>query len=83
MMIGALLSMNAMQADMAITLLSIPLIVTAFTAWDPIYAVLGINSFSSRIDVEAAEPNASENSLAACYIFPQRQLAMANYSRAA
>jgi len=83
MLIGTLLTMNAMQADMAITLLSVPLIVTAITAWDPIYAVLGINSFSSRIDVEAAEPAASANTLTACYIFPQRQYAMATYSHAA
>jgi hypothetical protein len=83
MLIASLLTMNAMQADMVITLLSIPLIVSAITAWDPIYAALGINSFSSRIDVQAAEPDASENTLAECYVFPQRQRASAAYSHAA
>ena len=83
MLIASLLSMQTMQADMALTLFSIPLIVAAITAWDPIYAVLGINSFSSRIDIEAAEPDANANTLAACYTFPQRRHASVTYSQAA
>ncbi|KPJ91887.1 MAG: hypothetical protein AMJ53_10500 [Gammaproteobacteria bacterium SG8_11] len=83
MLIASLLTMNAMQVGMAITLLSIPLIVTAITAWDPIYAALGINSFSSRGDVQAAESDASEKTLVACYIFPQRRFGSASCSQAA
>jgi hypothetical protein len=83
MLMYALLTMSTMQADMVITLLAIPLITSAITAWDPFYAMFGINSFASHVDVEAAEPDASEQTLAACYVFPQRQSASASYSRAA
>ncbi|WP_455208697.1 YgaP family membrane protein [Kaarinaea lacus] len=83
MLLASLLTMTTMQADMVFTLLAIPLIVTAITAWDPFYAALGTNSFASRIDVEAAEPDASEQTLGACYIFPHRQRTSADLSRAA
>jgi hypothetical protein len=83
MLMYALLTMSTMQADMVITLFAIPLIVSAITAWDPIYAMLGINSFASQVDVEAAEPEASEQTLAACYSLPQRQPASTGYPRAA
>ncbi|WP_455366780.1 YgaP family membrane protein [Kaarinaea lacus] len=83
MMMYALMTMSTMQAEMITTLLAIPLIVSAIIAWDPLYAMLGINSFASQIDVEAAEPEASEQTLAACYSFPQRQPASSGYPRAA
>lgn len=82
-MLYALLTMSAMTVDMVFTLMAIPLIVSAITAWDPIYAALGINSLGSRIDVEAAEPEASEETLAACYVFPQPATSNKAYSRAA
>lgn len=83
MLIYALLTMSTMQAEMIVSFFAIPLIVSAITAWDPIYAMLGINSFASQVDVEAAEPDASEETLTACYAFPQRQSAPSDYPRAA
>ena len=83
MLMFLLLSMNTMHADMVFTLLAIPLIITAITAWDPLYATLGINSFASQVDVEATEPDASEQTLAACYNFPRRQSVSASYPHAA
>lgn len=82
-LIASLLAMSAMQAEMVITLLAIPLIATAIMAWDPLYAALGINSFASRIDVETAEPDASEQTLGACYVFPQRGRSTISYPCAA
>lgn len=67
----ALMTMGSMTAEMVVSFLAIPMIMTAITAWDPIYAALGINSFGSRTDVEAAEPEATEQTLAAYYEFPQ------------
>lgn len=78
----SLLSMSTMSAEMVITLLAIPLIISAITAWDPIYAAMNVNSFASRIDVDAAEPEAGEQVIAACYTFPTQQKAM-DYPRAA
>ena len=79
----ALLTMNTMQAELVLTLFAIPLILSAITAWDPFYAALGTNSFASHVDVEAAEPDANEQTLAACYILPQKQKAAADFPRAA
>ena len=81
-LIMTLLAVSTMNAEMVLTLLAIPLIVSAITAWDPFYAAMNINSFASRVDVSAAEPEASEQTMAACYNFPQR-LQKAGYSRAA
>ncbi|WP_455222761.1 YgaP family membrane protein [Kaarinaea lacus] len=83
LLIYALMTMSAMHADMIITLFAIPLIVSAITAWDPFYAMLGINSFASQVDVAAVEPDASEETLAACYEFPQRRSTSADYPQAA
>ncbi|MGD8938928.1 MAG: DUF2892 domain-containing protein [Gammaproteobacteria bacterium] len=74
---------TTMTPGMAMTLLAIPLIVSAITAWDPIYAALNINSFGSRIDVEAAEPEADLATLAKCYKFPTTQPSTRTYSNAA
>jgi hypothetical protein len=81
-LIMTLFGMSTMSAEMAITLLAIPLIATAIIAWDPIYAAMNVNSFASRIDVDAAEPEAGEQAIATCYTFPTRQKKMA-YPRAA
>lgn len=70
LLVMSLLTMNVMSVELVIGLLAIPLIATAMFAWDPIYAALGINSFASIIDVEAAEPNASDEDLCSCYNFP-------------
>lgn len=83
LIISLMLMSTAMQAGMVLTLLAIPLIVTAIIAWDPLYAVLRINSFASQVDVEAAEPDASEQTLASCYIFPRRNRADRDFPRAA
>ena len=83
MLIFSLLTMST-NAGTVFTLMAIPLIVTAIIAWDPIYAVLRINSFGSRLDVEAAEPENSEETLAEYYIFPQVQQSSGDhYSKAA
>ena len=79
----SLLTMTTMQVELVVTLLAIPLILTAITAWDPLYATLGINSFASHVDVEVAEPDANEETLAACYIFPQKHTTTEHYPRAA
>lgn len=81
-LLASLLTLNTMSTEMVIALLSIPLIVSAITAWDPIYAALGSNSFASRGDVTAAEPEASDQTIAACYEFPQSK-AKKQYSQAA
>jgi len=68
-LLSMLLTMNVMQEGLVISLLAIPLIVTAIIAWDPFYALLNINSFASRIDVETAEPDASAETLGESYSF--------------
>ena len=82
-LIAVLMTMSAMQVELIVTLFAIPLIVTAITAWDPIYAALGINSFASRIDVKTAELDANEQTLGACYTFPQRKRSSVAFPRAA
>lgn len=82
-LMATLLTMSAMQAELVITLLAIPLIVTAIIAWDPIYAALGVNSFASRIDVETAELDADEVTLGACYSFPNPGSSDTPFPRAA
>lgn len=79
----ALMGVSTMNGSMALTLLAIPLIVTAITAWDPIYAAMSMNSFGSRIDVEAAEPGVSDKKLAEYYEFPQNKVSSDQYPRAA
>jgi hypothetical protein len=81
-LIMTLFGMSTMSAEMAITLLAIPLIATAIIAWDPIYAAMNVNSFASRIDVDAAEPESGEQAIATCYTFPTQQKKM-GYPRAA
>ena len=76
-------TMDTMTAGMVVTLAAIPLIISAITAWDPFYAAFNVNSFASKIDVEAAEPDASAQSLAACYVFPQPGRPTNQYPRAA
>ena len=70
-LIYVLFTMNIMHEELIYTFMAIPLIITAMVAWDPIYALLGINSFGSHTDVEAAEPEATEQMLAKFYKFPQ------------
>lgn len=82
-MLAAIMGMPAMSASMAPALIAIPLIVTAITAWDPFYAAMSLNSFSSRVDVEAAEPGVSEDTLAEYYEFPQSRKHSKQYANAA
>ena len=83
LMLYSLMTMGTMNMDMVFSLLAIPLIMSAITAWDPVYAALGINSFGSRIDVEAAEPYATEKTIAEFYEFPTPQPSNRVYSTAA
>jgi len=73
--LGSLMLMNALtlgsvSAEVALALMSIPVIASAIIAWDPIYAALGLNSLATRGDAMAAEPGASAQSLAKYYEFP-------------
>ena len=70
-MLYALLTMTTMTAGMVLTLLAIPLIMSAIIAWDPVYALLGINSFASRTDVKAAELEPNDQVLAELYKCPE------------
>lgn len=82
-LLATLLTMNVMTAELVVTLLAIPLVTSAIIAWDPLYAMLGINSFASKIDVETAELDASEQTLGACYVFPQPVTASGSLKQAA
>jgi len=82
-LIATLMTMNTMQSDLIITLFAIPLIVTAIIAWDPFYALMNINSFASRVDVETAEPDTSEQTLGTFYVFPESEFDSTSYRRAA
>jgi hypothetical protein len=82
-MLGAMMAVPSMTLEMAFALLAIPLIATAITAWDPLYAAMRINSFGSKFDVEAAEPGINENTLAEYYEFPQPRKHSDQYSKAA
>jgi membrane protein implicated in regulation of membrane protease activity len=82
-MVGAMMAVPSMSLEMAFGLLAIPLIATAITAWDPLYAALSMNSFGSKYDVEAAEPGINENTLAEYYEFPQPRKHSDQYSKAA
>ena len=79
----ALMTMGAMTTEMAFALLAIPLIVSAMTAWGPVFAALTINSFGSRADVQAAEPDVTVRTLAEYYEFPMAQKSTRHYSNAA
>ena len=82
-MLYALMTMDAMTASLALTLFAIPLIATATIAWDPLYAMFGINTFGSRTDVEAAEPQVEEQTLATLYIIPEEVRSKDSYVKAA
>jgi hypothetical protein len=83
MMLSALMTMTSMTGGMALSLLAIPLVVTAIIAWDPIYAVMGINSLGSRLDVKAAEPETSDRTLAIYYELPRTRQQPDQLARAA
>ena len=82
-LLAALMGVPEMTGGIALTLMAIPLIVTAITAWDPFYAALNSNSLGSRIDVEAAEPGMSEQTLAEYYELPQHRADSDQYVKAA
>ena len=52
------------------TLLAIPVIMTAILAWDPLYALAYTNTFASKSDVQSADPELKEATLAKFYRFP-------------
>ena len=85
LLVASLLTMNSMSGELVASLLAIPLITTALFAWDPIYAALGINSFASMIDVEAAEPSVNDENLCSCYSFelPRQLPVVERFPRAA
>ena len=82
-MLYALMTMTSMSTGMAFSLLAIPLMVTALTAWDPIYAAVGINSLGSRLDIKVAEPETSEKTLATYYVLPRPAQHREQFAKAA
>jgi hypothetical protein len=51
-------------------LLAIPVIMSAIMAWDPLYALAYTNTFASKADVESADPEQEDTTLAKFYYFP-------------
>jgi hypothetical protein len=52
------------------SLAAVPLIATAIFAWDPFYALTNNNTFASRYDVEMANTELGEDTVAKLYDFP-------------
>ena len=52
------------------TLLAIPVIMSVIMAWDPLYALSYTNTFASKSDVQSADPEQEEKTLAKFYRFP-------------
>lgn len=52
------------------TLLAIPVIMSAIVAWDPLYALAYTNTFASKSDVQSADPELKDSTLAKFYHFP-------------
>jgi len=69
-LIGLTMSGAFTGAEMIAALVAVPLIVTALVAWDPIYAMTDINTFASRHDVEMANAELREETVAKLYDFP-------------
>ena len=69
-LIGFTMSGAFTGVEMIAALVAIPLIVTATIAWDPIYAMTDINTFASRFDVEMANTELREETVAKLYDFP-------------
>ncbi|WP_455210398.1 YgaP family membrane protein [Kaarinaea lacus] len=51
-------------------LLAIPVIMSAIMAWDPLYALAYTNTFASKSDVQSADPELEDSTLAKFYRFP-------------
>lgn len=51
-------------------LLAIPVIMSAIMAWDPLYALAHTNTFADKADVQSAEPDLKDSTLAEFYQFP-------------
>ena len=69
-LIGFTMSGTFTGVEMVAALVAVPLIVTALIAWDPIYAMTDINTFASRHDVELANAELREETVAKLYDFP-------------
>ena len=67
------------------TLLAIPVIMSAIMAWDPLYALAYTNTFASKSDVQSADPELQDATLAKFYRFPSATPAstMDSFDRAA
>jgi hypothetical protein len=73
MLLYGIFTMPSMSMEMAFALAAIPLIGTAIIAWDPIYAAMSMNSHGSRLDIEAADPEVNEKTLATFYELPNNR----------
>jgi hypothetical protein len=51
-------------------LMAIPVIMSAILAWDPLYALAYTNTFATKSDVQSADPDLEEKTLAKFYRFP-------------
>jgi hypothetical protein len=69
-LIGFTMSGTFTGVEMVAALVAVPLIITALIAWDPIYALTDINTFASRHDVEMANIELREETVAKLYDFP-------------
>jgi hypothetical protein len=73
--VGALLLASALSSTEIVwqsitALLAIPVIMSAIMSWDPLYALAYTNTFASKSDVESADPEQEESTLAKFYNFP-------------
>jgi hypothetical protein len=71
LLIALTLNSTGFAGQSVTALFSIPLIMSAIMAWDPFYAIANTNTFASKADVQATEPEMEEATLAKCYIFPE------------
>jgi hypothetical protein len=69
-LIGFTMSGTFTGVEVIAALVAVPLIVTALIAWDPLYAMIDINTFASRHDVELANAELREETVAKLYDFP-------------
>lgn len=73
--VGILLIATAFTSDEILwqsvtVLLAIPVIMSAIMAWDPLYALAYTNTFASKADVQSADPDLEDVTLAKFYNFP-------------
>ena len=69
-LIGLTLSGELVGWELLAALAAVPIIISAIIAWDPFYALTNSNTFASRHDVEMANTELREETVAKLYDFP-------------